>query len=96
MAETVPAQASFGDIAVGLLEFLMHQRNLNRFADEFSSEVRALGIETPGLDDAVAKLKWREDMLAEGFAMFKAMSEHEAEIRRIIGRRPIKAVVAAS
>lgn len=92
MAEKKPTQASFAEIAVGLLEFMLHQRKLNKFADEFSGEVRSLGIETPGLDDHLAQLKWREDMLAEGFAMFKAMSEHEAEIRRIIGRSPLKIV----
>jgi hypothetical protein len=81
-------QFSFAEIAVAIFEAARDQT----FSTTRAYVVAAGLPPSRGIEDTIDNMQRRADLLAEGNRIMKALIDHEAEIRRIIGRTPLKIV----
>jgi hypothetical protein len=82
-------QASFDDFAVAAFEAARNQS----YSNENAFILAARLPESPGIEHIIKDMMNRAEMLGELNKLLKAMAPHEAEIRRIIGRTELRAVV---
>lgn len=83
MSRPDPKRASFAEMAVALFEAAQYQAEMLELGESLIASLP----ENTEVERVYCSLRWRAEMIGQAHELFKAMCEHEDEIRKIIAPR---------